>query len=105
MKMILRIVGTWLMGLALVLVIVDIAKSVAQSELLITSVGVLWSALSPNTYSTAYAGLEAQLQAIGAVQLTQTLFSVPAWGLFFVVGILLMLIGRRPRGEQFVTTH
>ena len=105
MKMIVRIAGTWLLGLALILAIVDIANSAGQSKLLITSVGELWEALNTNSYSAAYAALETQMQAAGAREVTDMVFSVPAWGLFFVLGVLVVFLGRGPRGTQFVKTR
>lgn len=105
MKMLIRIILTWSFGMALVLAIVDGAKSFAASELEMTSLGALWRGLHVPSYAAAHGWLGAQLTKFDALELNDAVFALPAWFVFLVIGLILLLFARRPRGTVFITTR
>jgi hypothetical protein len=105
MKMFARIILTWSLGLALVLGIIDAAKSYAESQLVITSIGDLWQSLNMSSYTASHEWLLSQLTQIGAPELTDQIFALPGWAVFLLLGVLLMIFGRQSRKPIFINTH
>lgn len=102
MRLVFRIAGTWLIGLAFVLLVVDGTKSLAANGVMLTTLGNAWSGLHLASLVAFGALSEGQLFA---GLLDQALTHVLAWPAFAVAGvpgILLLLIGRVPRRERFL---
>ncbi|MGV8856621.1 MAG: hypothetical protein ACOH2L_18515 [Devosia sp.] len=102
MRLILRVLGTWLIGLALVLLVIDGTKSLGADDLVLTSLAALWTQLHP-------ASLEAMQNFLGsryfAALLDATLaalLSYPAFAVVGVPGVVLALAGRKRRRERFL---
>ena len=55
MRLILRILGTWLLGLALILLIVDGTKSLGANAVVMTSLNDTWVALSASSLAAVKA--------------------------------------------------
>ena len=102
MRLVFRIAGTWLIGLAFVLLVVDGTKSLAGNGVVLTTLGHAWSGLHLASLEAFGALSEGQLFAdlLGHV-LTQVL-AWPAFAVAGVPGILMLLIGRVPRRERFL---
>ncbi|VAW21096.1 hypothetical protein MNBD_ALPHA12-1420 [hydrothermal vent metagenome] len=94
MRFLLRLAGTWMLGMALVLLIMDGTKSMAANALLITSLGDNWAMLD----AASLDGFE-QLIATSPVKfiwgpLVQPVLSWPGWAVLGFAGIVLAFLGR-----------
>ena len=102
MRLILRILGTWLIGLALIFLVMDGTKSLAANTLVFTSLGQAWTQLHPDSLAAVNGFLESRFFAdLLSVTLT-ALLTYPAFAVLGVPGIVLALMGRRPRRERFL---
>jgi hypothetical protein len=102
MRLVLRILGTWLIGLALILLVIDGTKSLAGNEMVFTSFGEAWSQLHQPSLEGVSAFLESRFFADLLRVVLQNLLTYPAFAVLGVPGIVLALLGRRPRRERFL---
>lgn len=107
MKFLLRVIGTWFLGLALVLTIIDGAKTLAGSALAITPLAKTWSDVHADSWNALLEYLATTLAAYPqALEAVKLFFSMPSWGVFAFVGLLLLILGRRRRrSDRFVETY
>jgi hypothetical protein len=102
MRLILRIAGTWLIGLALVLLVIDGTRSLAANVLMFASLDSLWRQLHPDSLAATQGFFGSRMFAdLLEVALAQIL-ALPAFAVFGVPGVLLALLGRKPRHDRFV---
>ena len=102
MRLIVRALGTWLIGLALVLLVIDGTKSLGANGLVLTSLADLWTGLHAESL-TGVAGF-VQSRLLGdllAAGLT-ALLSYPAFAVFGVPGVVLALLGRAKQRDRFL---
>jgi hypothetical protein len=102
MRLILRIIGTWLLGLALILLIIDGTRSLGANRLIMTSMADTWAWLSATS-------LEATRQFIASRLLgplleggVDAVLGAPGWLVLAVPGVLLAWMGRSRRTRMFV---
>ena len=102
MRLVLRIVGTWLIGLALILLVVDGTRSLAANAIVLSSLGDTWSAVHRPSLDAVSSFFEsrffADLLGVGLAHL----LTFPAFAVLGVPGVALALMGRRPRRERFL---
>ena len=102
MRLILRILGTWLIGLALVLLVIDGTKSLGANAVLLTSLDQLWLQLHPQSLDGLRQFLASRMFAdllqSGLVQV----LALPAFAIFGVPGVVLTVLGRKPRKTLFL---
>lgn len=103
MRLILRVVGTWLFALAMVLVIVDGTRSLAASELVVTSLGSTWQALHAESLAAFRGFLETRLFGPLLEQVVTAILGFPAWAVIGVPGILLAYAGRARRSRTWLS--
>jgi len=102
MRLVLRILGTWLIGLALVLLVVDGTKSLAANTIVFTSLGEVWMQLHPPSLAAVSGFFESRFFADLLDAAMQALLTYPAFAVLGVPGIVIALAGRRPRRERFL---
>jgi len=102
MRLILRIAGTWLIGLALVLIVVDGTKSLGANSLVFTSLADLWLQVHPPSLDGVRAFFASRFFASLLDTALQALLAYPAFAVFAVPGIVLALAGRKPQRERFL---
>ncbi|MDB5585586.1 MAG: hypothetical protein JWP26_556 [Devosia sp.] len=102
MRLVLRILGTWLVGLALVLAVIDGTKSLGASQLVLTSLAETWTSVNPASLSAVQAFFNSRYFADLLDGTMAALLSYPAFAVIAVPGILLALLGRRPRRERYI---
>ncbi|SFV38807.1 hypothetical protein SAMN05216456_3628 [Devosia crocina] len=105
MRTVLRIIGTWLIGLALVLLVIDGTKSLAANAIVMTSLGDGWTAIHPGSIEAVSAFFSSRLFADLLASLFASLLTYPAFAVIGVPGIVLALLGRRPRSQRFLRTE
>ncbi len=94
MRFLLRLVGTWLLGMALVLVIIDGTKSLAANALVVTSLSESWRMV----HAPSLAGFE-QWIFTGPAKIAWEAVIAPAlnwpgWAVLGLAGIVLAFLGR-----------
>jgi hypothetical protein len=102
MRLILRVLGTWLIGLALVLLVIDGTKSLGANALVFTSLADLWAQIHPPSLDTVNAFFGSRFFADLLDAALAALLSYPAFAVFAVPGIVLALLGRKPQRERFL---
>lgn len=91
-----RFIGFWFLAAALVALVIDGTKSIADSALVTTSVASYFLDISPTTLQKLEFGVQNNL---GAPWLWDRFFvnllSWPAFAVLAAIGMIFMLIGRR----------
>lgn len=101
MKFISRVFGTWMIALAVILLVVDGTKSLAANAPVFTSIAGLWSGLSPESWSAVEDVIATELAPLSADGLAESALAMPAWGFALVIGLLALFVGRKRRKPVF----
>ena len=102
MRLILRILGTWLIGLAVVLLVIDGTKSLGANELMVTTLSDLWTQIHVPSLAGVRAFFASRFFADLLDNAFDAVLSYPAFAVFGLPGIVLAIMGRAPRREQFL---
>jgi len=102
MRLVLRILGTWLIGLALILLVIDGTKSLAANALVFASLGEVWTQLHTPSLEAVTNFFESRFFADLLDAAMRALLTYPAFAVLGVPGIVIALLGRRPRRERFL---
>jgi len=102
MRLLLRIVGTWLLGLALILVIIDGTRSLGADRLVMTSMQDTWIGLHAESLAGLRSFLASRLFGPLLEIAVTTLLTLPGWLVLGVPGALLAWMGRTRRARVFV---
>jgi len=102
MRLVLRILGTWLVGLGLVLAVIDGTKSLGANKLVLTSLAETWTQLSPGSLLAVQGFFDSRYFADLLDGAMAALLSYPAFAIVAVPGIVLALLGRTPRREHYL---
>ena len=102
MRIALRIIGTWLIGLALVLLVIDGTKSLASTVATFTSLGDVWMQASVQSLDAVREFFRTRFFASLLDNALDVLLTYPAFAVIGLPGILLTLLGRSPRRERFL---
>jgi len=94
--LILRVLGVWLMLLAIVALVYDGTRMLADNGALVfTSLGEHWYTIHPQSLNTAQAGIERHVSPFLWDPVMTTVLLTPAWIVVGVLGALLYLLGYR----------
>lgn len=102
MRLILRVLGTWLIGLALVLLVVDGTKSLGANGLVFTSLDDLWTSVHPASLESVRGFFASRFFEDLLDAVLNAVLGYPAFAVFGVPGVFLALLGRKPRRELFL---
>ena len=102
--MLLRIMGVWLLLLAMIAAVVDATKSLAGGGAwVVTPMGQQWQALSPETLRDAKAAIESSVSPMVWDPVMTTILDAPTWVVFGILGVVLFWLGRkRTPAEVFI---
>lgn len=92
-----RILGLWLLAMAFIALVVDGVKSIAQSGLVLTSLGEGWFSLHPPSLNLTQAIIERYTFPFLWDPILLTIMLLPVWLIFGLFGALFLYIGRRRR--------
>ena len=102
MRLILRFAGTWLIGLALVLLVIDGTRSLGANALVFTSLADLWT----QVHSASLEGVRSFFGSRFFANLLEAaltaILGYPAFAVFGVPGVIVALLGRKPRSERYL---
>lgn len=102
MRLLVRIVGTWLLAMALILLIIDGTRSLGANSLVFTSFGDAWTWLNADSLVAARAFLQSRLFGPVLEVTVDTVLGFPGWVVLAVPGALLAWMGRSRRTRMFV---
>jgi len=102
MRLILRVVGTWLLGLALILLIIDGTRSLAASALVFTALGDTWTSLHAESLAAVRDFISTRFFGALLDPLIDLLLTLPGFLVLAVPGIILAAMGRTRRARMFV---
>ena len=102
MRLILRILGTWLIGLALVLLVIDGTKSLGANALILTTLAELWTQVHPPSLDAVRTFFDSRFFADLLDAALAAILGYPAFAVFGVPGIVLALLGRKPRRDRYL---
>jgi hypothetical protein len=95
-RFVFRFLGLWILAAAFIFFIYDGAKSIADNAWRITKVGDVWSSIHQNSLLLLQPAVERHV-AEWLWTLIQSVLEQPAWLVLGILGILLMLLGRRKK--------
>ena len=102
MRLILRILGTWLVAIALILGVIDGTKSLAANSFLFTSFAEAWTWVNAESLAATRAFLQSRLFGPLLETVSDAVFSAPAWLVIAIPGLLIAWMGRSRRVRRFV---
>ncbi|WP_417308043.1 hypothetical protein [Devosia sp.] len=103
MRLIVRLVGTWMLGVALVLLVIDGTRSLAASTLVITSFEQDWLWVHADSLEAVRSFFDSRFFAPIVAPVFAMLLALPGWLVLAVPGALLGWMGRSRRARVFVT--
>ena len=96
MLMLLRLLGVWLLLLAMVAAVVDATKSLAGGGAwVVTPMGEQWQALSPETLKATEAWIKTNAGPFFWDPVMTTILDAPTWVVFGILGVLLYWLGQK----------
>ena len=98
-KSILRILALFALAMALITAVLDITRSIADSALIMTPLGLDWFNLSPATLRMAQATVQDYLHPYLWDPVIQNILLAPSWFIFGVLWFLLARAGRRHKSR------
>lgn len=97
-RFVFRFLGFWILALGFILLVYDGARYIANSRVDFTSVGYVWSSIHQNSLLLLQPAVERHLAPWLWQSVLQPYFlEQPAWLVLGILGVLLMLIGRKKR--------
>ncbi|MCB1422105.1 MAG: hypothetical protein KDJ69_06485 [Nitratireductor sp.] len=95
LKSLFRILALFALALALVTAVLDITRSIADSAVVMTPLGVDWFNLSPSTLNLAQATIQRYVHPYIWDPVIQTILLAPSWVVFAILWLLFSLAGRQ----------
>jgi len=94
-RFVLRFIGMWLLAGGFVALVLDGVRSIASSEIVLSPLGVTWFATSEESFAQFQTFVETRLPAGTWETVMVPLMQAPLAAVLGVLGLILMLIGRR----------
>lgn len=102
MRILLRILGTWLIGMAVILLVIDGTKSLGANAIVTTSLSDTWTALNAQSLAALRAFIDTRFFGPVLDPALLALLGAPGFAVLGIPGILLALAGRSRNVRQFV---
>lgn len=102
MRLIVRLIGTWLLALALILVVIDGTRTLGANRLVITSLGEAWRWLHADSLKAVEDFVTTRFFGALLDGVVTALLTFPGWAVLAALGALLTWAGRTRRTRFFV---
>ncbi|HWA20078.1 MAG TPA: hypothetical protein VG757_13895 [Devosia sp.] len=102
MRLLLRILGTFLIAVAVILLIIDGTRSLAANAIVMTSLGDTWTGINPQSLEQLRAFLATRFFGPLLEAVVSGLLGMPGWAVTGVPGVLLAWAGRSRRERVFL---
>lgn len=102
MRLFLRLLGTWLLGVALILLIIDGTRSLGAKQLVFTSLAENWTWLNAESLAVVREFLASRFFGLLLEPVSEAILAFPGWAVLAVPGALLAWAGRSRRTRLFI---
>lgn len=102
MRLLLRIIGTTLLALALILIILDGTRSLGENALVITPLGTTWATIHAESLVQLQAFIDSRFFGPVLEGMIGALLGFPGWAVLGIPGALLAWLGRSKRTRVFI---
>jgi len=102
MRLILRLLGTWLVAIALILLVIDGTRSLGANAIVMTSLEETWTTLHAESLARFREFLATRFFGPVLDVLVSTVLTFPAWLVLGVPGLFIAWLGRSRRVRVFV---
>ena len=102
MRLLLRLTGTWLLALALILLIIDGTRSLGADALVLTPLGELWAQVHAASLEGFRTFIDSRFFDVVLGPAVDFILGLPAWAVFGVPGIVFAVMGRSRRSRLYV---
>ncbi len=102
MRLLLRLIGTWLIGLAVILLIIDGTRSLAASTLVMTPLAETWATLHAESLIGMREFIATRFFGPVLDSIVLGILGLPGWLVLAVPGVLIAWLGRTRRARVFV---
>jgi hypothetical protein len=102
MRLLFRLIGTWLLGVALILLIIDGTRSLAADEIVMTSLADTWAFVHAQSLEEVRVFLATRFFGPIVEPAVSTILTLPGWLVLAVPGTLIAWMGRTRRARVFV---
>jgi hypothetical protein len=92
-----RFIGVLCLAAAFILLIYDGTKSIAGNNLYLTSVRELWDLINAGSLAELKPLIQPYAKGVLWDPLMLALLAAPSWSVFGVLGIILVLLGRKKK--------
>lgn len=99
LKPILRLLALFALAMALITAVLDITRSIADSTLVMTPLGLDWFNLSSTSLNTAQAAVKNYVHPFLWDPVIQTILLAPSWFVFSALWLVLTLLGRNRKSR------
>lgn len=99
-RLILRLIGLWLVAVALVALVIDGTSSIAASAWSATPLGKYWFDFAPESLGLAQAAIQRHVNPFLWDPVIQTLLAQPAWVVIGPLGFLFLWLGELGRRRR-----
>jgi hypothetical protein len=96
-RFVFRFFGVLILALAFILFIYDGARSIADNSIRIYKLGDLWSSVHQNSLLLLQPAIERHVAEWLWNPVILTILEQPSWLVLGIIGILLMLLGRKKK--------
>ena len=98
-RFILRMTGTWMLGMSLIFMVMDGTRSLAASDLVTTSIGNIWILAHAESLSWLQnEGTKGSLRIVWEM-IGIPLLQWPGWAVLGLPGIMLVFAGRNEKRQ------
>ena len=92
---ILRILGIWFLLAAVITLVIDATKSLADNQLVVTSLGQQWYEIHKNSLEAVQKSIELHIHPFAWDPVITAILLWPSWALFALLGVILLWLGRK----------
>lgn len=102
MRLLLRLIGTWLIGMALILLIIDGTRSLAASAIVATPLEETWALLHAQSLTGLRQFVATRFFGPFLESIVAAILAMPGWVVLGVPGAFIAWLGRTRRSRLFV---
>ncbi|CAN0600082.1 unnamed protein product [Laminaria digitata] len=102
MRLLFRIIGTWLLGMAVIPLIIDGTRSLAASTIVFTSLGETWATIHADSLVEVRNFLASRFFGPLLESAIEFILALPGWLVLAIPGVLIAWMGRTRRARIFI---